>query len=343
MNRSKISFIIPVMKKYSIFLLLAVVLISLVPFGNVKSAAPTAYDLIAAVNELRSANGLAEISTDSSLMAAAQAHAAYLASYYDTNYPSWDQGHIGEGGTYARDRAVTAGYNLTSGMNVVENWAGGNSSTTISEVIYSSWADDTHMSTMLTSDAVAMGAGVSEGAGGSIYFILNVAVKYGSGSSGTGVGSIVPTTAVTAPVVLVQVATSQPDGSIVHVVASGQSLWNIAAAYDVTVDQLKDLNNLSSDIISIGQEIIVQLSSTATPTLEETSTPRAPTRTPVPAQTVQPVSTEAQSTEDNSGGGNILGMNRQTMGLVLILICGAGLALIVIGNIKKDKQPPKSE
>jgi hypothetical protein len=68
----------------------------------------------------------------------------------------------------------------------------------------------------------------------------------------------------------------------------------------------------------------------------------------VPAQTAQVVETPAAN--DNNGGSNdggILGMDRQTMGLVLILICGAGLALVVLGSMNRDKgkgkQPPKPE
>ena len=178
--------------------------------------------------------------------------------------------------------------------------------------------------------------------------MLNVAVEYGSGSASAGVSSIVPTTAVTAPVALVQVATPLADGTIIHVVDTGQALWNIAAAYDVTVDQLKDLNNLSGDIINVGQEIVIQVASTATPTPAATGTLRAPTRTPVPAQTVQAVSSpEDDSTSGDNG--DFLGFDSQTMGLALILICGVGLALIIVGNMKKNKskseneKPPDSE
>jgi len=310
--------------------------LALLPRGSVRSAAPSSYDLIAAVNALRANYGLSAIPTDSILMAAAQGQSDYLASY--CNYSC--NGHVGPGGTYARDRAVAAGYVLTSGMNVVENWAGGNSSTTISRVIYEFWADEDHMNTMLHQDAVAVGAGVSEGSDGSIYFILDVAVRYGSGGSSTGVGSTVPTTAVTAQVALVQVATPQADGSVIHVVDTGQALWSIAAAYDVTVDQLLVLNGLSEDdFISVGQSILVQVAYTATPTLTATITPRPPTRTPIPPQTAQSVSTQAEETASTQN--EVLGLDRQTMGLALVLICGVGLALVVIGTISKDKKPPQ--
>ena len=78
-------------------------------------------------------------------------------------------------------------------MNVVENWAGRNSSVALSEVIYYTWGDEAHMANMLHEDAVAVGAGVSEGDGDSVYYVLNIAVNYGSGGAGTGVSSTVPT------------------------------------------------------------------------------------------------------------------------------------------------------
>ncbi len=334
------------MKQIKNLLLLSVLLaVMLLPNGSITASTPSAYDLIAAVNDLRANNGLAAIPTDGILMSAAQTQSDYLAN--TCNLASCN-GHVGAGGTYARDRAVAAGYNLASGMNVIEAWAGRNPNATLSDVIYDTWSDADHMAVMLHPDAVGVGAGITESEDGYIYYVLDVAVNYGSGGSGASVSSTIPTTAVTAQVALVQVAPPQGDGSIVHIVGSGQSLWGIAAAYDVTVDQIKDLNGLTGDIITTGQELKIQGSYTPTPTLEPSATPRQPTRTPVPAQTAQAVETLQPDQEGNSGSdGTILGMDRQTMGLVLILICGAGLALVVLGSMNKDKgkgkQPPKSE
>ena len=334
------------MKPIKNLLLLTVLLaVLLLPNGSITASTPSPYDLIAAVNDLRANNGLAAIPTDSILMSAAQTQSDYLAN--TCNLASCN-GHVGAGGTYARDRAVAAGYNLTSGMNVIEAWAGRNPNATLSDVIYNTWSDADHMAVMLHPDAVGVGAGITESEDGYIYYVLDVAVNYGSGGSGASVNATIPTTAVTAQVALVQVATPQADGSVVHTVGNGQALWSIAAAYDVTVDQIKDLNGLTGDIITTGQELKVQGSYTPTPTLEPSATPRQPTRTPVPAQTAQVVETPAADEGNNSGNdGGILGMDRQTMGLVLILICGAGLALVVLGSMNRDKgkgkQPPKSE
>jgi LysM repeat protein len=45
--------------------------------------------------------------------------------------------------------------------------------------------------------------------------------------------------------------------STVHRVAPKEGLYAIAKAYHVTVQQLKEWNNLDSDNLKIGQEIIV--------------------------------------------------------------------------------------
>ncbi|MDK2982285.1 MAG: hypothetical protein PWQ55_2632 [Chloroflexota bacterium] len=338
-------FIIHSMKPLKNLLLLTVLLaVMLLPNGSLTASAASPYDLIAAVNDLRANNGLAAIPTDGILMSAAQTQSDYLA--VSCNLASCN-GHVGAGGTYAKDRAVAAGYDLQPGMNVIEAWAGRNPNASLSDIIYSTWADEDHMAVMLHPDAIGVGAGVTESEDGYVYYVLDVAVDYGSGGSGASVNSTIPTTAVTAQVALVQVATPQADGSIVHTVGNGQALWNIAAAYDVTVDQIKSLNGLNSDIITTGQELKIQGSYTPTPTLEPSATPRQPTRTPVPAQTAQAVETATPVPGGNNGDDGFLGMDRQTMGLVLILICGAGLALVVLGSMNRDKgkgkQPPKSE
>jgi len=333
------------MKKIPTLLLTAVLCALALPKSGVRSAAPSPYDVIAAVNELRAGKGLAALEIDGSLMTAAQGQSDYLGSTYGTDFPSWDQGHIGAGGTTARDRAIAAGYPLAAGMNVVENWAGGNNSTPLFDVIYDYWADDAHLSTMLTADGVAAGAGVTEG-DGYVYYILNVAVRYGSGgsSSGGGVASTIPTTAVTAQVAPVRVATPDAEGRIIHVVKDLESLWGIAVAYETTIDQIKAVNGLNTDTIFTGQELVIQMGYTPTPSPTATLTPRPPTRTPIPQQTAQPIATAQEKGTQKSGARSFLNMDRKTMGLVLILICGAGLALIVLGSAGKGKkEPPKEE
>lgn len=43
-----------------------------------------------------------------------------------------------------------------------------------------------------------------------------------------------------------------------YIVQKGDTLWSIAKANDLTVDELKSLNNLTGNLLSLGQELIVQ-------------------------------------------------------------------------------------
>ena len=43
----------------------------------------------------------------------------------------------------------------------------------------------------------------------------------------------------------------------VYVVKSGDSLWSIARKFNSTVDEIKRLNSLQSNILSIGQRLVV--------------------------------------------------------------------------------------
>lgn len=326
------------MKKTTIFLFLAGIFLFAFPRGGVQSAAPSPYDLIAAVNELRASLDLKPLEVHSSLMAAAQGQSDYLASIS----PNVGNGHAGPDGSRAIDRAAAAGYPLGTGWNVVECWAGTLDGVSLSTVIYDYWGDQLHWDVMTTVDGVHVGAGVSE-ADGRIYYILDVGVNYGSGGvaeSPSGASSTIPTTAVTAAAAPVKITTPQPDGSIIHTVETGQAPWSIAAAYDITIEQLYGLNNLTEDdFIYVGQELLVQLAYTPTPSPTATLTPRPPTRTPIPPQTAETVPTQEAQTD----GGGFLGMNRSTTGLVLILVSGVGLALMLVSILGRDKTPEKKQ
>ncbi len=47
------------------------------------------------------------------------------------------------------------------------------------------------------------------------------------------------------------------DSDLTYVVQTGDSLWNIAKKYNITVDELKKANNLTSNLLQIGQELII--------------------------------------------------------------------------------------
>lgn len=45
--------------------------------------------------------------------------------------------------------------------------------------------------------------------------------------------------------------------NIVYIVQSGDSLWSIAKKYNVTVNDLKNANNLTNNLLQIGQKLII--------------------------------------------------------------------------------------
>ncbi|MCU0488575.1 MAG: LysM peptidoglycan-binding domain-containing protein [Anaerolineales bacterium] len=89
-----------------------------------------------------------------------------------------------------------------------------------------------------------------------------------------------------------QTATPNPDGSVIHVVQSGQTLVGIATVYGMPLAELLALNNLTmQSIIVPGQLILVKAAeptATASPTLTATRQP-SPTPTITPTRTATPI------------------------------------------------------
>ena len=57
---------------------------------------------------------------------------------------------------------------------------------------------------------------------------------------------------------IIPTGTVSNNNIIVYTVQKGDSLWALAREYDTTVDDIKQLNNLTSDVLSIGQEIQIK-------------------------------------------------------------------------------------
>lgn len=45
---------------------------------------------------------------------------------------------------------------------------------------------------------------------------------------------------------------------LTHTVVSGDSLWSIANTYNTSIDLIKSMNNLTNDLINVGQELKIQ-------------------------------------------------------------------------------------
>jgi LysM repeat protein len=248
------------------FLWLALLISSLVPFTDARAAQPltepaqsvvTAYDLIIGMNTLRVSNGLPALIEDSIIDAVAQGTAEIMAA----NQMSW---HIGN----VRGRIAAAGYGAGMTVWATENFAVG-STFSIDEIMVA-WSDAAHMIPAVKPAYCNVGAGVAKSSNGMTYYVLQAAYtsekacgEYSSpggsltdpgGSTGIGSGLIVP----------VKIATPDADGKIFHVVQTGQSLWAIAVAYQITIRDIEIWNNISRNIkLQVGQRLFIPSASTA--------------------------------------------------------------------------------
>ncbi|GAB4399526.1 MAG: hypothetical protein OHK0052_23050 [Anaerolineales bacterium] len=92
----------------------------------------------------------------------------------------------------------------------------------------------------------------------------------------------------------VSLATPAADGSIVHIVQQGQTLWAVAAIYQIPLDDLLILNGLNQNsFVFPGDKLIIRPPYTPTPTLSPTPAPPTPTRTPTVTPTPPPTYTPA--------------------------------------------------
>jgi LysM repeat protein len=89
--------------------------------------------------------------------------------------------------------------------------------------------------------------------------------------------------------------TPRPDGSVVHIVEAGDTMFGLAIQYGVDLDELRRLNEgtVVDDFLSIGQEVIISGSPLA-----------ASTATPEP-QPETPAETEPAQTPDAGTGGEL--------------------------------------
>jgi uncharacterized protein YkwD len=305
-------------KRLGALLLAVAVIMAARPYGAAGApSSQAAYDLIDEVNALRAANGLAPFNVDPILMAVAQAHTDYQVSIGSTTHYSAD-------GSRPRDRAIAAGYGGGATVFISENIAGGTDLTPAEAVVW--WqGDDPHLNTMLGPNYTDVGAGAGESGGVWRYTLDAGYVAGGSyvaptsapASSGAGAAPVLPGFIMSTPAA---------DGSIVHVVQPGQTLWTIAAYYSVDIELLRQLNNLpASPLLRVGQEIIVQPAMTYTPTQAPTeAAPRSPTPG---ASATRPVITRSPRPLPSPTPGPASAPLSTTSWILI----GAGGSLIVIG------------
>jgi len=297
-------------KLFKSLLLLIVGLLSLPIVTFAQSETP--YDLVNAVNNLRALHGLEPYQIDHSLMAYAQEHSEYMAST--------------ETGTH-----IHSDGKLPHGLQ--ENVASGDAGVvTVAVVVYEIWVSGGHRNTLIGYSTGDIGAGVALSDNDQVYYTVDV-------RPGEEVVAIPDTSA---PIVPLETHIPNEDGSIIHIVGYGQTMWSIAQSYGVTVDDIRRLNALAGDsaLIHPGQELIVRSAHTTTPTPKsETSLARTqavtstaviftktmrPTEavTPSPPFTVMSTSIPSDVSLKNMVVGSVVVLTIGIIGLLVITILG---------------------
>lgn len=228
-------------------ILLTLVLVA--GFGRTRTPTAVAQgdplsQILAGVNAVRAEYGLPPYQWNAALAAAAQNQASYMAT---NNIYS----HTGAGGSSPQTRALAAGYIGRATENIV----GGTNLTPSQGVIW--WRNSaTHFNTMISNQYIHAGVGFAQGHDQNFYALV-------VGVPGDAIPAVADTTLpdeALAPVAPIVLAAPREDGSIVHTIGSGQSLWAIAARYEIPLEQLLLYNNLSeASLISPGDTLLIRL------------------------------------------------------------------------------------
>ncbi len=302
---------------------------------NVQAQVGSAYDIIDAVNSLRTSYGNPALIIDATLMGTAQGTAETMAN-------SGSCSHIGN----VSGRVAAAGYGGGAKVWATENIACG-LDLSVETTVYTYWSDAAHMLPVTNGNYVHVGAGVAV-VDGKAYYVLHAAYTSGSSSAvntpGSGTQAANPAAVRTSQFIqAVVTSTPNPDGSVVHEVKAGQSLWSIAIAYGVKIAELIKMNNLpEKPIVYIGQKILVFPSSTPTlsPTVTQTTKPvtRTPTatlvpKTPTPSPTPSPTPTPTRRPLIDLQAPTWL--NNHALGIGLVAISAVGLLALMVTAVRK--------
>ena len=339
------------LRKFYLISILTIILFSQSAFrSQVKNAAPSPYDLIAEVNSYRVSMGLYALNPDAQVMSAAQVHADWIVS-------TGNGGHTGASGSDETMRVYWSGYGGGKSIKCDEAWA---STSSVSSAVYEAWSDWTHQQVMLNgwgNNYTDVGAGVADNGDGTFVFILDVCLVQGGSSPDYSPNTPIDPNAtpdMSNYIFGVNAATPAPDGSIVHIVQYGQTLATISEAYKITVDDLRSLNGMAPDNTTIwpDQKLLIKkpegtpiatntVSVSGTPEMESTLqgtntmaptfTPRSKTITPAPSLAISNIGA-TNTPQVVSAAKN---PPKQTIGMVLIALCGLGLIGLIYSFLKK--------
>ena len=291
----------------------------------------TAEDLIGLVNGLRAGNGLPALKENAILDGTAQATAQTMAD-------ESSETHLGG----VTGRVESAGYGGGQNVAATENFAYYLYGATLSW-IQSVWADPDHMLPMTDPSYTDIGAGVATNpTTHRVYYVVHAAYVLGgtysgsSASSGGATNSSAPTADVNQIIESVITSTPHPDGSVVHVVQQGQTLWSIAMAYGTHIGTLQALNGLgASNSIYVNEKLLMpSVEPPGTPTL--TATAVMPTRTITPTRVLPTIVVASETPTGVSGGDST--SERRMVGTIIVVICTLGLGVAMFTSLRRKPE-----
>lgn len=315
------------MQRFPLFLWagLTLLLVAAPPAASAEPAyqTPSPYELIEVVNALRTSNGLPAYTPNAILMQIAQAQADYQAAIGSVT-------HIGPDGSRPYQRALTAGYplagDLTQGGFISENVFHGSS---VEQAMTWWYNSPPHYNTMMSTNLVEIGAGVA-GSEGSWYFTIVAARPTGSSGSSSGRVSTAAGTRAPTPFTTVTVYPNTPnaDGSVVHVVQPGETVWQIAMAYGVSEADIMQLNPQMGTFIYPGDTLLIRAGHTPTPTAPTSTPTLRPTATAWPTLTSTVADSPTPTRVPTAAMPRSTGMITAAVILVSALLAAGGLTLL---------------
>lgn len=130
----------------------------------------------------------------------------------------------------------------------------------------------------------------------------------------------------------------------VHKVAAGETLFSIAQSNGVTVDEIKEWNNLSGNSLSIGQELVIKKGNTNSTTVNTASAGNKGVHIVAAKETMFSISkqygiTVQQLKDWNKLEGNEIGIGQELMVAQPQREVNSPLVVPVVSEIKKDPSP----
>jgi LysM repeat protein len=247
----------------------------------------TAQGIIDAFNKLRRSHNMRGLVVDPILMGLAQQDSDYMA----LNSMTSDIGNV-------RGRAMAAGYGAGDIPWLTENFAIDPQSL---EELMMIWGDADHMRGANNLWYAHCGVGISE-YNGDVYYVF--IAGYTSNRIYKPGATALPGQTLTAPVSQVMFpvikATPGADGTLIHTVQHGQTLWAIAIAYGTHILDIQRANGMTADQVDLseGRNLIIHLSGMVPTSTQIARSPTSVINNESPTPFIEPSQTSALPTNE---------------------------------------------